>query len=44
MQGDYMSCNTHGNLEEEEKKKEGEFLPPLQIHVHVALGSFLFLS
>ncbi len=44
MQGDYTSCNTYGNLEEEEKKKEGEFLPPLQIHVHVALGSFLFLS
>ncbi len=39
-----MSCNTHGNLEEEEKKKEGEFQPPLQIHVHVAPSSFLFLS
>ncbi len=40
-----MSCNTHGNLEEEEKrKKEGEFLSPLQIHGHVAFGSILFLS
>jgi hypothetical protein len=39
-----MSCNTHGILEEEKRKKEREFLPPLQIHVHVALGSFLSLS
>jgi hypothetical protein len=38
-----MSCNTHGIFEEEKRKKEREFLP-LQIHVHVALGSFLSLS
>jgi hypothetical protein len=40
-----MSCNTHGNLEEEKKiGGGGKFLPPLQIHVHVAFGSFISLS